>query len=518
MKLHKTLLGPISHLACSAVSSLTRDVIVKALEQHHLKREASKVYTFDQIFGSPYTVVESADFRLDKFTSEVRPVNPRKYGETYYWTRPCLTGTLFEHITFRNCYFDYIDLSESVFNHVVFENCTMEGVLFTDCVLNEVIFKNCELHKSSFNHASLTFVKYVSVLQDVSFIEAMLHNVLFQSLERCNLFKCKIVECSFQSVQDCILEGYTSTKPKILMLKDFVNYSQVYLTVFDRIVEQNGLPFNLDYLYRFKQENVKNEIEALLQLISNKPKTEKSVPEHILDLAEEHSKDFRNIHTIIQVANEFVDVSDGVLLYGGSDIHPFWYSQENNGSRAPENEYRRDVFEFALIKALNRSQNRNKPLLAICRGLQILNIYYGGTLTQEIKTKTKHTHNFCIQKLQIIADTNLPFLSNIETFESTDFHHQAIDKLGKELIPFVESYEDHLIEGVTIKDRRVIGVQFHPEFRIPFDPKDVPNNTVDGPTITQEEYSSLLSEANTKIFEYFIAQSNLIGLHSPLGL
>ena len=77
---------------------------------------------------------------------------------------------------------------------------------------------------------------------------------------------------------------------------------------------------------------------------------------------------------------------DGLILCGGGDIHPHYYHQEIDGSG--EIDEARDDAEFALAKAFIEA---GKPVLGICRGLQLLNVYFGGTLIQDLDNANEHT-------------------------------------------------------------------------------------------------------------------------------
>ena len=126
----------------------------------------------------------------------------------------------------------------------------------------------------------------------------------------------------------------------------------------------------------------------------------------------------------------------------------------------------RDDFELALVR---EALDRNRPLLAICRGHQVLNVATGGTLVQVIPSEVTGDveHDSRRERwerahpVQILEGTRLRDILERGTISVNSFHHQAIARVGSGL---VVSAGDQLVEAVEMPDRRfVLGVQWHPE-------------------------------------------------------
>ncbi len=157
---------------------------------------------------------------------------------------------------------------------------------------------------------------------------------------------------------------------------------------------------------------------------------------------------------------ELSSILSGLILSGGGDVEPSLYGKENTHSKGINKE--RDLFEIKLIKALYLSK---KPILAICRGMQILNVAFGGTLIQHIdghyqKEKPNiPTHSVFIKKgtklYEIIKETSLKVNS---------FHHQCVDKIPP-LFNVSAVSDDGIIEGMEhVHHPFLIGIQFHAEY------------------------------------------------------
>ncbi len=168
-------------------------------------------------------------------------------------------------------------------------------------------------------------------------------------------------------------------------------------------------------------------------------------------------------------AARFVAAIDGLLVSGGDDVHPETYDSDPTLSRRIDADV--DQFEIALIEAARAA---GKPLLAICRGLQILNVALGGTLLQEVTSEggvheliTKDTdpeemyawrHVVRFESDSIISDLYGSGQAKVNTL-----HHQGIDRLASDLIVEGRS-EDGLIEAARCRgDWWALGVQWHPE-------------------------------------------------------
>ena len=172
----------------------------------------------------------------------------------------------------------------------------------------------------------------------------------------------------------------------------------------------------------------------------------------------------------VSAIREQVKLLDGIVLSGGRDVDPHFYGEEpleKLEAIFPE----RDVHEMALIKA---AIDLKKPILAICRGMQILNVVYGGTLYQDISyapgehikhyqigTPYQATHSIKIDK----SSTLFRMADKLEVERVNSFHHQALKKLADGL-KVVATAPDGIIEAVegTNEDGMfILGVQFHPE-------------------------------------------------------
>ena len=143
----------------------------------------------------------------------------------------------------------------------------------------------------------------------------------------------------------------------------------------------------------------------------------------------------------------------GVIMIGGPDVDPALYDEENTASRYVNIEYDR-----ACLDMIGKCFEKGIPLLGICRGLQIINVYFGGSLYQDIENHMidggMH-ETFGLQGSDIIY----PFPEKMVT---NTRHHQAVKVLGQGLKLTAEAY-DGTPEAFEHENGRVLAVQWHPE-------------------------------------------------------
>lgn len=161
-----------------------------------------------------------------------------------------------------------------------------------------------------------------------------------------------------------------------------------------------------------------------------------------------------------------IDLIDGLILSGGHDVYPLNYNEEPDpkiGAVFPE----RDEYDFTL---LNLAKDKNIPILGICRGLQIINTFFGGTLYQDNSYKgavLKHSQNqrpeLKTHTINIEKNSKLFNILNKSELLVNSFHHQSIKDAGKGL-KIVAKAKDGIIESVEHEDYDfLVGVQWHPE-------------------------------------------------------
>lgn len=154
---------------------------------------------------------------------------------------------------------------------------------------------------------------------------------------------------------------------------------------------------------------------------------------------------------------EAVKRCDGIVLLGGGDVCPNTYGHTETARLYGVDETL-DLFEKIVI---DNAVTNDIPLLAICRGHQMLNVAMGGTLIQHLDTTDVHRDT--MHEVEVLAGSRLATIMGTTSPMVHSFHHQAIDRLGNNL-NIVATHNDGTIEAVEHSDATwIVGVQWHPE-------------------------------------------------------
>ncbi|MGC2063990.1 MAG: gamma-glutamyl-gamma-aminobutyrate hydrolase family protein [Thermodesulfovibrionales bacterium] len=152
-----------------------------------------------------------------------------------------------------------------------------------------------------------------------------------------------------------------------------------------------------------------------------------------------------------------VGVLSGLLIPGGRDIHPERYGDVRIAALQPEDDDR-TAFELNLLETVLKY---NKPVFGICYGMQLINIYLGGSLHQDISEQLPPALDHCSGRHDISVSAN-PYIP-VGTWTVNSSHHQAVSNLGDGLVPAAFS-SDGITEALySDLFGFLLGVQWHPE-------------------------------------------------------
>ena len=160
-----------------------------------------------------------------------------------------------------------------------------------------------------------------------------------------------------------------------------------------------------------------------------------------------------------------LDGLDGLILTGGLDVQPELYGAPRHPLTDPARPDR-DAWELALFEG---AEERRMPVLAICRGLQLVNVARGGTLHQHLP-EALGTERYRIgggvfapNTVDVESGTALAAMLGEGEFDVHSYHHQGLDRLGEGLVPTART-DDGLVQAVeSVGDGYLVGVQWHPE-------------------------------------------------------
>ncbi len=161
-----------------------------------------------------------------------------------------------------------------------------------------------------------------------------------------------------------------------------------------------------------------------------------------------------------------VEDYDGVLLAGGEDVDPTRYGEKKQYDTVKVDR-NRDLFEFGLI---DRARERGLPIFGICRGIQVINVKFDGTLFQDLEEQKSLKHRQQGGRSEtthrvLVTDSESQLAQSVTgSCPVNSLHHQAIDRVGRGLKVTARSSEDGIVEAVEAADGYPLAaVQWHPE-------------------------------------------------------
>lgn len=165
---------------------------------------------------------------------------------------------------------------------------------------------------------------------------------------------------------------------------------------------------------------------------------------------------------------ELLSTADGILLTGGADVDPTCYGEKRQplcGKTWPE----RDALDRLMVE---HALATHKPILGICRGMQALNVFTGGTLVQDIEstisTTTHHSqkedYRFTTHRVRTESSRFFESLVGASEIAVNSHHHQCVDRPGKGVRIIARSVEDNVPEAMVVETEPfALGIQWHPE-------------------------------------------------------
>ena len=387
-----------------------------------------------------------------------------------------------EKITFQNCHFEWSHFSDAFLKEVTFDHCTLfntsflnakiETCNFYNCNFQEVAFTGakiessnfslCAINGSSFEDASIIFTAFLNTsLPATHFLQAFINHSYFIS---CNLKDAVF----FGTLPSFILDKKSKqtaivTRPTNAILVDpeirGVAATKAYMKL-----EQIAGTIPLQVMMRAQKKalnKVNREIEKALTEIDCSLADKVPIPQQLIDYIIKKSKQNSESSKILKKVKKIASEVDSFFLSGGEDVPPALYGQKCEESTDWGKDYYRSILELGII---HQAFAKGIPLMAVCRGFQMANIYFGAQLLQDIKGQNG------IQRFDLICSHHKGIYHSAfkSSLLSAVYHHQAVlENKGP-----TQHLEKSVIYRHTIKASELqyagaspmILLQFHPEF------------------------------------------------------
>jgi gamma-glutamyl-gamma-aminobutyrate hydrolase PuuD/uncharacterized protein YjbI with pentapeptide repeats len=376
---------------------------------------------------------------------------------SFEWTQ-CNNSCLCD-VTFKNCNIYNLSLVNSELKCCHFIECDMREVMFTAANLEDIIFDKSSLTSSSFEDSSLIRCIFKTTSMPAThFLEAKVNDS--------HIFNSDLKDTVFFgtndqfNVDDQTKKTAVITRPITAMLinPEMCGRSTPKLFMkIDQSAEVIGLRITMEP-QKTTKEGVNDEVEAALKSIGPQMQNQSPLPQRLInELAQnpysESAKILKKTEILAAHVNSF-------LLPGGDDVIPALYGQEKQENTICDDNYRRSILELGII---HQSFKKGIPLMGICRGFQITNVYFGAQLIQHVDGQIG------VQKIKLnTPETGLYSGIMKHSIITAVFHHQAVPEknAATEHLEAVINVQG-LVKGVEVKDSGaapMILLQFHPEF------------------------------------------------------
>lgn len=364
-----------------------------------------------------------------------------------------LSDAIFRNLDFQNCDFSNVDFSKSHFSHVRANSSLFKNSTWINSVIQNSYFTNCDFSFSYLNSSYLGGVTFDRChVLETSFLGA---HVKESRIARSDLTDCMLANTK----EEFKLEACTPnifTKPVVGIVWNFHGQG-TFAPLMDLAIRENGaIPLRFEvYPDDIDFSKLGLELESSLEMINKNPR------EGALSPASELIKGIKSGTEMAKVAEKaalYARHLDGILLTGGDDITPASYGAVKEPKTDTEFDLRRLAFEYAMI---HEAHKRSIPTLGICRGSQLINVYFGGTLKQHVDG-----HFFKDHEMEFADSSRKEWAQEFfgKGFRGYSAHHQASDKIGKDLEVVLKV--DDVPKLMMSKDGTFIASQIHPEIYI----------------------------------------------------
>ncbi len=368
----------------------------------------------------------------------------------------------FSNCLFSNASIDHCLFKNSKLDHSAFVNTSFYKVLIDNTAVTQCWFLNDNIEHTAFNN---------NVFQHTIFSENTMKNIwsMGNSANKVGLVN---TEFDFDLTSSVYVE---EVEPTV----GIVGQSQWHISAEKALnfYDVDTLTINPYQLPRNLESNLNRDVKkAIKDYYRTNHHLEDSIPQFILN------SNYPSIKSLNQITKEYVDQVDAVWIPGVIfDIHPEFYGKSKIDLTKVADSYTREMLEFSLIQ---EALHQNKPIIGVCHGSQMINIYFGGDLYQNVSGQ------FAKQNLKIVTPTGMIGEAIEEGIIGKSEHHQAIHHVGKGL-EVVATYDDVVKACQAIDGSPIFLTQFHPEYLTDNANKQIVINFIEAATKWQSYTTAL---------------------------
>jgi len=412
--------------------------------------------------GNSYKLLNFEEFLKENgFSRHIRRID---FSEKRF-VPALVNGVVFDRCKFPNLNlvsFERTKFLRSSLAKIKLENCRFKDCLFDSCSFKGAFFKKCYIMNSEFTNCLLD--KFNALSSTFSSCQFAFCSIQRAQLFFANIYKTQATKCDFSHT---VLPKFYGPKVINSKLRDPtrpVVALGAYLHLLDREkfgikIEKALIENGADVLLYDKIPEgaslTEKDIAAGLSLYCSGKYASRAMA--VLDSATTNPQ----IARIKRLAQLIIGSVDGLIIPGGDHVPEAFYLDRYENGDDNDDDYKYSLMEFAL---LSEAEKAKKYTLGICRGLQMMNVYFGGTLKD-----TPHGNG--LQKLEYVPHSKTTLIEKIFSFAKQkgffyafSRHTQAVKNLGKGLRVILK-YKD-VVKAFVSESGLFVGLQFHPEAAI----------------------------------------------------
>ncbi|VVE19504.1 Putative glutamine amidotransferase [Pandoraea capi] len=364
---------------------------------------------------------------------------------------------------FAGCRLNNASFMKASLDNCIFEDCIMRETMMTGSSLHAVTFQRCDIVSGSFEDTHITDSRFDTVtLAGTHFLDA---NVARSSIHNSHLTNAAFFGTlpNFE-VDDASRDTAVTTKPLAAILINPEVRGVTVPKVFMKLDQAaNNVPLRITMQPQSTELTAINrEMDTALGTVGEYTPHDLPIGQRLLREIDDHPDAHPQLSSIVAKAQKLGEHVNAIVLPGGEDVPPALYGAAQDPKTNWGGDYRRSALELALIR---ESTNKGIPMLAVCRGFQMANVYFGAQMQQHVEGH-KGLQRF---KLTEESRNGLYGEAMRKSILSTVAHHQAIpvsmQAPAGSLKPSVV-YKDLVkaVEGAHSGAAPAVMLQFHPEF------------------------------------------------------
>jgi gamma-glutamyl-gamma-aminobutyrate hydrolase PuuD len=369
------------------------------------------------------------------------------------FTKSDFTAAQIEDTSFDHCLFNQAKWVDAIVHSTFFSHCSLNDAVFYHATLDDVHFSHTSLDRACFNDSHQTNVRWEnSSLKESIFLGAETKNC---TIKDSDLTDAALCDATLHLAGNNLLR---KTKPVVSITWEFGHEKHYAKVICDKlrkngamVLKYQGTPDDID------EEKLSIEItEGLARLSKEGLGDARSLGEALLLQATADSQ----IHLLNEKAAKINRYATAFLLPGGYDIEPELYGAIREEETHTEDSFRKSLLEMGLLK---QAEDSDKKVMGICRGSQMINVYYGGTLNQHVESQMGVIRSLYPPSIEDSAMSKArEELFGKGTIYAISMHHQGVDRLGEGLHQLYQS-NTGVPKAWMTENGRVLGTQFHPE-------------------------------------------------------